>query len=77
MVCRDGVGSRLLTARGLNEDPSWAPDGRHLVFASPDRDGSGGLFVLDTVTGKVRTLVAGRGFGLPAWSPVLARATGD
>jgi hypothetical protein len=33
--------------------------------------------VLDTVTGKVRTLVAGRGYGLPAWSPLLARATGE
>lgn len=72
VVGADGRGGRLLTDRGRNEDPSWAPDGRHLVFASPDRDG-GGLFVLDTVTGKVRTLVGGRGFGLPAWSPVLAR----
>ena len=77
VVGADGRGARLLTDRGRNEDPSWAPDGRHLVFASPNRDGSGGLFVLDTVTGKVRTLVAGRGFGLPAWSPLLARATGE
>jgi TolB protein len=77
LVGADGRGARLLTDRGRNEDPSWAPDGRHLVFASPDRDGHGGLFVLDTVTGKVRTLVAGRGFGLPAWSPLLARATGE
>jgi TolB protein len=76
VVGPDGRGARLLTDRGRNEDPSWAPDGRHLVFASPDRDG-GGLFVLDTVTGKVRTLVAGRGYGLPAWSPLLARATGE
>lgn len=77
VVGADGRGARLLTDRGRNEDPSWAPDGRHVVFASPDRDGHGGLFVLDTVTGKVRTLVAGRGFGLPAWSPLLARATGE
>ncbi|HET7459928.1 MAG TPA: hypothetical protein VFJ82_01720 [Longimicrobium sp.] len=75
MVGADGRGGRLLTDRGRNEDPSWAPDGRHLVFASPDRDG-GGLFVLDTVTGKVRTLVGGRGFGLPAWSPALGRGAG-
>ena len=70
VVGADGRGARLLTDRGRNEDPSWAPDGRHLVFASPDREG-GGLFVLDTVTGKVRRLVGGRGFGLPAWSPAL------
>ena len=69
----DGGRPRLLTDRFTNEDPSWAPDGRHLVFASPDRE-NGGLFVLDTVTGRIRPLVRGRGFGLPDWSPPLARA---
>jgi TolB protein len=70
-VPAEGGATRLLTNRGRNEDPSWAPDGRHLVYAS-DRDG-GGLYVLDTVTGRTRPLVQGRGNGLPAWSPVLAR----
>ena len=71
-VSADGGSPRMLTNSGHNEDPSWAPDGRHVVFAS-DRDG-GGLFVLDTVTGTVRPLVRGRGFGLPDWSPTLVRA---
>ncbi|HEX2208275.1 MAG TPA: hypothetical protein VHG93_11385 [Longimicrobium sp.] len=71
-VSADGGSPRMLTDRGHNEDPSWAPDGRHLVFAS-DRDG-GGLFVLDTVTGTIRPLLRGRGFGLPDWSPTLLRA---
>ena len=70
-VSADGGSPRMLTNSGHNEDPSWAPDGRHIVFAS-DRDG-GGLFVLDTVTGSIRSLVRGRGFGLPDWSPSLAR----
>jgi TolB protein len=70
-VSADGGSPRMLTNSGHNEDPSWAPDGRHIVFAS-DRDG-GGLFVLDTVTGAIRPLVRGRGFGLPDWSPSLAR----
>lgn len=74
-VDADGGGARVLTDRNTNEDPSWAPDGRHLVFASPDRDG-GGLFVLDTVTGRIRPLLRGRGFGLPDWSSALARAEG-
>ena len=69
MVGADGRGRRLLTNQGTNEDPSWAPDGRHLVFASPDRDG-GGLFVLDTVSGRIRPLVRGS-VGLPDWSPAL------
>ncbi|HET6765112.1 MAG TPA: hypothetical protein VFH27_15610 [Longimicrobiaceae bacterium] len=72
VVSPDGGQPRLLTNAGRNEDPSWSPDGRHLVYAS-DRDG-GGLFVLDTVTGRTRPLVRGRGNGLPAWSPVLQRA---
>ena len=70
VVNADGSGQRLLTNSGRNEDPSWAPDGRHLVFASTARDG-GGLFVLDTVTGRTRKLVGGAA-GLPDWSPSLA-----
>ena len=73
MVGADGRGGRLLTDRYRNEDPSWAPDGRHVVFASPNRDG-GGLFVLDVVSGRVRPLLRGRGYGLPDWSPTLVRA---
>jgi TolB protein len=67
----DGGSTRLLTNQGRNEDPSWAPDGRHLVYASDQ--GGGGLLVLDTVTGRTRPLLRGGGYGLPAWSPVLAR----
>jgi TolB protein len=63
---------RLLTNEGSNEDPSWAPDGRHVVFASRDREG-GGLFILDTVSGRIRPLLRGTGYGLPAWSPTLYR----
>ncbi len=62
---------RILTSRGTNEDPSWAPDGRHLVFAS-DQNG-GGLFVIDVLSGRTRPLLRGRGYGLPDWSPVLYR----
>lgn len=71
VVGADGGGQRLLTAAGRNEDPSWAPDGRHLVFAGSGREGSG-LYVLDTVTGRTRALVQGGGVGLPDWSPALA-----
>lgn len=63
---------RFLTNAGNNEDPSWAPDGRHVVFSSADREG-GGLFVLDTVSGRVRPLLRGAGYGLPDWSDTLLR----
>lgn len=73
LVDANGGTPRFLTNEGSNEDPSWAPNGRHLVFASSNRDG-GGLFVLDTVSGRIRPLLHGRGYGLPAWSPTLLRS---
>jgi TolB protein len=69
-VSADGGRPRMLTTSGNNEDPSWAPDGRHLVYAATN-----GLIILDTATGKTRTLVPGGGFGLPDWSPALQRLT--
>ncbi|UCF21372.1 MAG: PD40 domain-containing protein [Gemmatimonadota bacterium] len=66
-VAPDGRGLRQLTQQGRNEDPSWAPDGRHIVFAST-RDGLNGLWVLDVVSGRIRRLVRGTAARLPAWS---------
>ena len=59
-----------LTLEGVNEDPSWAPDGRHLVYVG-SRPWGYGLFVTDLVTGNTRTLVSGIRPNLPAWSPGL------
>jgi TolB protein len=64
---------RQLTWEGNNEDPSWAPDGRHLVFVGERRWGYG-LFVVDVATGRLRALVSGRRVGVPAWSPALSGA---
>lgn len=59
-----------LTAEGNNEDPSWAPDGRHIVFVG-ERSWGFGLFVVDTATGAIRTLLRGVDVGEPDWSPSL------
>ena len=61
---------RQLTWEGNNEDPSWAPDGRHLVFVGERRWGYG-LLVVDVVTGRTRTLLGSRQVNVPAWSPAL------
>ncbi len=63
-----------LTSEGNNEDPSWAPDGRHLVFSGERRYGHG-LFVVDAVTGRLRTLLSNVRAKVPEWSPALAPAT--
>jgi TolB protein len=72
VVDANGGKPRVLTSGGSNEDPSWAPDGRHLVFAASGPEG--GLFVADTLSGRIRPLLRGHVDGLPDWSPVLARA---
>jgi TolB protein len=61
-------GLKQLTSDGQNEDPSWAPDARHLVFVS-DRSGIRQLWVLDTESGRTRQLARGAAVRLPAWSP--------
>jgi TolB protein len=61
---------RQLTSEGNNEDPSWAPDGRHLVFVG-ERSWGYGLFVVDVASGQLRTIVTGRRVGVPDWSPAL------
>ena len=59
-----------LTREGNNEDPSWAPDGRHIVFVG-ERDWGKGLFVVDSATGAVRPILRGVDVGEPDWSPSL------
>ncbi len=72
MADLDGRGPLVqMTTEGVNEDPSWAPDGRHIVYVG-SRPWGYGLFVTDTVTGNTRTLVSGIRPNLPSWSPPLA-----
>jgi len=63
---------KQLTSDGSNEDASWAPDSRHLIFSST-RTGSKQLFVIDSESGKWRQLTRNGGVRLPAWSPPLTR----
>jgi TolB protein len=54
-----------------NEDPSWAPDGRHLVF-SKSRNYRTRLYLLDVVTNEQVELPAVEGGASePAWGPGL------
>jgi TolB protein len=61
---------RQLTSEGNNEAPSWAPDGRHLVFVG-ERSWGFGLMVADVTTGRIRPLLSGRRVDLPDWSGAL------
>jgi len=73
----DGSGERLLTHDFLVEGPTWAPNGRVLMYfrgAPTDKNGHGGgsrLFSID-LTGSNQHEVATPGDASdPAWSPLL------
>ncbi len=62
---------RQLTSEGNNKAPSFAPDGRHIVFSST-RGGTEQLWIVDAESGRPRQLVRGGSVSrLPEWSPRL------
>ncbi|WP_306118796.1 MULTISPECIES: Tol-Pal system beta propeller repeat protein TolB [unclassified Roseitalea] len=68
----DGSGERILTTGFHNEGPTWAPNGRYLMFFRQDA-GAGGpqLYTID-LTGRNERRVPVEGFASdPAWSPLL------
>ncbi len=69
----DGTGERILTSGYHNEGPTWAPNGRVLMFFRESRGANGGphLFTVD-LTGYNERRVPTPGFASdPAWSPLL------
>ena len=59
----------LPTGTGDYEDPSWAPDGRHLV-ATRTQNYQSGIYLLDTLNDPPVALLQGGGnWRSPAWSP--------
>jgi TolB protein len=70
---RPGGQVMQLTSQGWNEDPAWAPDGRHIVYTVRAGGDRFDLYVIDTVTGNTRALVTRNGrLRLADWSPSLA-----
>jgi TolB protein len=69
----DGSGERILTEGFHNEGPTWAPNGRYLMFFR-DAGGAGGpkMHMVD-ITGRVEVSVPTPNYASdPAWSPLLA-----
>jgi TolB protein len=70
----DGSGERLLTASYLDEGPTWAPNGRVLMFYRETPGDAGGpqIYSVD-ITGRNLRRVPTAGFAsAPSWSGLLA-----
>lgn len=70
MVTRATHALRPLTNSAENEDPTWAPDSRHLAITTT-RHGTRTIYILDTVSGRLRQLTHTYEGRLAAWSPIL------
>ncbi len=70
VVDYDGAGELKLTSnRSLNLCPNWSPDGSEIAFTSY-RNGTQGLYSLDTHTGSVRPIIELDGLNYGAdWHP--------
>jgi TolB protein len=64
----DGSGARTLTSGGYAEGPSWAPNGRAVMFTRGAS--SGQLWYVDVASGAVRQVRTPLGGSDPAWSPL-------
>ena len=72
----DGSGERLLTQDYLVEGPTWAPNGRVLMYFRQGRtDSRGGgnaqLYTIDLTGQNQRPVSTPGGASDPAWSPLL------
>lgn len=66
----DGTGERLLTEGFLVESPTWAPNGRVLMYFRSERDGGGPhLYTIDLTGYNERRVITPQAASDPAWSP--------
>lgn len=61
---------QITSGSGIDDSPSWAPDGQHLVFGST-RDGSSHIYMINIDgTGLEQLTTDGTHHSSPSWSPV-------
>ena len=69
----DGSGERILTEGYHNEGPTWAPNGRVIMFFRDHRGANGGprLYTVDLTGYNERSVPTPNFASDPAWSPLL------
>ena len=65
---------RLTSNSGSNENPSWAPDSRHLVFES-NRNGNTQIYIMLLEDSEPRLITLQGTNTSPAWSGYFRRET--
>ncbi|SLN49877.1 Tol-Pal system beta propeller repeat protein TolB [Pseudooctadecabacter jejudonensis] len=68
----DGSEERLLTSSFLDEGPTWAPNGRVIMFARETQgaDGTSSLFSVDITGRNLRRVTTPQGGSDPSWGPL-------
>ncbi len=68
----DGSEERLLTASFLDEGPTWAPNGRVLMFfrETPGPNGAPAVYSIDVTGRNLRRVPTPNAASDPAWSPL-------
>ena len=67
----DGSGEHVLTSSFLDEGPTWAPNGRVLMFSRETPGGGARLWTVDVSGQNERLEPYPSGATYPAWSPLL------
>ena len=67
----DGRDERLVTRSALDQGPSWAPNGRLLLFARKERGAGSGLVTIDVTGYNERRLQTPLDASDPDWSPLI------
>jgi len=67
----DGTGERILTSGFHNEGPTWAPNGRVLIFFRQNAGQESELRSIDITGRNERRVPTPHGASDPAWSPLL------
>jgi TolB protein len=68
VMAPDGSGTRILTRGVYAEGPSWAPNGRAVMFTRGASQGQ--LWYVDVASGALRRVSTPLGGSDPAWSPL-------
>jgi TolB protein len=67
----DGSDERILTSSYLDEGPTWAPNGRVIMFTREAQSGSPRLWTVDISGRNLRGAPFPGAASDPAWSPLL------